>query len=578
VVAIAGERAVHRAATLEGTAHFRTAIDLLLAQPQNAERDKQELRLLTLLGPAPMLTKGWAAPDVGAAYERARELASQLAVSADLVPSLVGTWLYEASRGQFDTADKVTERLFEVAEATGDDGLLLQAHHAAWPIPIFRGEFAKSEEHIKRSIVLYDRERHRQHAFLYFGHDPAVCAHSLGGQAVWALGFPERARRHVEQAFDIARSLEHAPSLAVALWFTGASHAASGDPGAALSAAEELLQLSEDQKLLQTVPGALIIGGWAIAHVRDREEGLERMRTGLERWSGSGARSWLQPLKCLLAEHLVRANRLSEAFGELDEAISLAEQRGSVGGSPERIICVASPYEPWAMTIRRSQRCGALSRWQGNSVPGPRSSVPRRGYAAFGLNKEGIVMLSPCSLRSMRGSRRVTVHRPWQTPSPYSQSSRETVRSAIGPDVVKFACWMAAASRTSLSEAVDDRERRQPGVLEQIEALELHAQAKRVAQVNGTADANHRLPAVILHEPLTVAREPDVVIEGTGFGKDLPPFANRAQDDAVDLQAADLRADGDVQHCSAEIEDVYIMRLAKIDVRPFHGQRRSKRQ
>ncbi len=325
---LAGQQAVRRAANLEAIQHFQKALDLLQLQPESSERNTTELAVLTHLGPALMLAKGWAAIEVGTAYERARKLAGQLESSADLVPPLVGMWLFHTSRGQFDLADEVTQELFHVAKTTSNSDLLLQAHHAAWPIPMLRGAFATANEHIEKGLALYDYEQHKHHAFVYLGHDPAVCAHGLGAGVVWALGFPDRAHRHVTDALQLARRLGHAPTLAFALWTLGAAHAARGDEAAALSTAEELLRLSEEQKLVQTAAIALIIGGWALAQTGQTEEGLERMRAGLGKLNQIGVLSWLQLFTCLFAESLLYSQRRAEALENLDQALDIGEQTG----------------------------------------------------------------------------------------------------------------------------------------------------------------------------------------------------------------------------------------------------------
>ena len=41
-------------------------------------------------------------------------------------------------------ADEVTNELFQLARTLDEPDLWLQAHHAAWPVPMFRGDFTRS--------------------------------------------------------------------------------------------------------------------------------------------------------------------------------------------------------------------------------------------------------------------------------------------------------------------------------------------------------------------------------------------------------------------------------------------------
>jgi predicted ATPase len=222
----------------------------------------------------------------------------------------------------------VTEQLFHVAKSTSDEDVLLQAHHAGWPILMFRGAFESANEHIEKGLALYDYERHKGHALIYMGHDPAVCAHACGAQAVWALGLPDRAEQHGMQAIELARRLVHAPTLAFALWYVSGAHAARGDAKAVLAATEELLPLSQEHRFVQNEASAHLLGGWALAATGNVKDGLERMRLGFEAWKATGNRTWPHVFTCLYGDGLLRDRRHAEALEALDQALEIGRQTG----------------------------------------------------------------------------------------------------------------------------------------------------------------------------------------------------------------------------------------------------------
>jgi predicted ATPase len=240
----------------------------------------------------------------------------------------VGSWLFYFSRGRLDVADEATDELFQVAETLGDPELRLQAHHAAWPVPMLRGAFAVADEHIEKGLALYDYEKHKHHAFVYMGHDPAVCGHGLGAQIVWALGFTDRARRHAEDALKLARRLGHAPTLSIALWFVGNFQVASGDIAGALSTAEDLFELSEKQALVQTRAAALAMRGWALAQSGHPQDGIEQIQAALDVWHRIGTRPYLQVFSCLLAECWMRTQQYVEALECATQALAYGKQSG----------------------------------------------------------------------------------------------------------------------------------------------------------------------------------------------------------------------------------------------------------
>jgi len=77
--------------------------------PDTLERSRQELDLQTLLGPALMATKGWAAPEVGRAYARAQELCRQVGEPPQLFPVLMGLRVFAHLRGELETARELGE-------------------------------------------------------------------------------------------------------------------------------------------------------------------------------------------------------------------------------------------------------------------------------------------------------------------------------------------------------------------------------------------------------------------------------------------------------------------------------------
>jgi predicted ATPase len=69
---------VARSANVEAVAHLTKALELLKTLPDTPERTQQELMLQIALGTPLMATKGWAAPEVGHVYARARVLCQQM--------------------------------------------------------------------------------------------------------------------------------------------------------------------------------------------------------------------------------------------------------------------------------------------------------------------------------------------------------------------------------------------------------------------------------------------------------------------------------------------------------------------
>src|SRR5262245_33029776 len=126
----AGQRAVQRSANVEAVAHLTKGLELLKTLPETPERISQELTLQLALGTPLMATKGWAAPEVGHVYARARELCKQMGETPQLFPVLFGLWAFYQVRGELQTARELAEQLLSLAQRQQDPALLLQAHYA----------------------------------------------------------------------------------------------------------------------------------------------------------------------------------------------------------------------------------------------------------------------------------------------------------------------------------------------------------------------------------------------------------------------------------------------------------------
>ncbi len=325
---IAGQQATRSAGNTEAIQHYQKALELLESQPENNECNATELRILTNLGPLMMMMKGGSSTEVAEIYERAGELAHQMESSQELVPAIFGRWVFHMWGGRFDRADQVTHELFDVAGATRDEGLLLQAHHAAWPTRMLRGDFEVSSEHVDKGLAIYDYEKHKHHASLYLGHDPAVCGHSLKAGIAWALGFPSRAHGHAAQALRHARRIGHAFTLAYGLFNVCLYHAARGNELAMRSTADELRRLSNERQLAFTGAGAQVFGGWAMVKQGQTDAGIDQMCKGIETWDNLGQYMFRQAIHCLYAEALVTVREYALAMDELKQGLALGVQTG----------------------------------------------------------------------------------------------------------------------------------------------------------------------------------------------------------------------------------------------------------
>src|SRR5271155_4109630 len=96
----AGRRSAARSVTAEAAAQFQKRLDQLALLPDNPEHQRQELEFCSALGAVLIAVKGYAAPETGHAFARARERWRQLGSPADFLQVPFGQSNYHQFRGE----------------------------------------------------------------------------------------------------------------------------------------------------------------------------------------------------------------------------------------------------------------------------------------------------------------------------------------------------------------------------------------------------------------------------------------------------------------------------------------------
>jgi class 3 adenylate cyclase/predicted ATPase len=234
----AAAKAIARSANHEAVAFLEGALRALAELPPSDERLKEALDIQLDLGPALIVTAGGAAPEVHAAYTRARELCERIGDSARLFQAVWGLWYASLNRGQHRETRALAEQLLGVARDTGDSILLLEAHHSLWATRFQLGELSEARPHFDEGLRLYDPRHHRALAFRYAGHDADVCGRGHLSLTLWVLGYPDQAVRCSEDALGRARGLGHPSSTIIAHYMAAELRGDCGEYGAAAERAE----------------------------------------------------------------------------------------------------------------------------------------------------------------------------------------------------------------------------------------------------------------------------------------------------------------------------------------------------
>ena len=183
----AGELSKRRMALTEAIAHLTRGLEVTSTLPPSPERDASELELRTLLGPALIATKGFAAAEVEQTYGRTRVLCRQMG-DTRIFPTLFALWASYLVRGDLPAARELVEQLWQRARSAEDSTMLLVAHRAMATTFHFQGEFVLAQDHAAQGIALHDPQQHSSLALLY-GEHPVVVCQCFGPMifGIWAI-------------------------------------------------------------------------------------------------------------------------------------------------------------------------------------------------------------------------------------------------------------------------------------------------------------------------------------------------------------------------------------------------------
>jgi class 3 adenylate cyclase/predicted ATPase len=322
----AGDRDLRRSAYAEAISHLKEGLELLEELPGRPERIGQELSLRLTLALALTATRGYAGPEVGETYLRARELCGELGEAPpQLFAVLHGLYRFYHVRGELQAAREAGEQLLKLAVNAQDSGLFVEADRALGVPSFWLGDVTSALENLEQGARLYRAQKHRWHPSV-FGIDPGVVCLSYAALALWHLGHPEQGYNRSCEALALARNLSHHHSLALALVWTAWLHQFRREPQAARRHAEAAIALCAEQGFPMFMSMGAILRGWALVQEGRGEEGSAQMRQGLADLRATGAGLWQPTFLSLIAEADGRIGQTERGLEVLGEAMTFVDR------------------------------------------------------------------------------------------------------------------------------------------------------------------------------------------------------------------------------------------------------------
>jgi TOMM system kinase/cyclase fusion protein len=322
----AGLRSQQRSANVEAIGHLTKGLELLGTLGESPEWGAQELRFLSPLGTAYIAARGYAAPEVGPVFRRARELCERIGQPPQLFAIMWGIWVWHLVRGDLRLCMELAGQAMALAERVNDLGMIMEALFLPAVTLVFRGEFAPARAHCARALAGYDdRARTRFWAGIT-GEDSGVAHRCYLSVSLWHLGFPDQALKLNQEAIELARAIGQPFTLTFALehraWLCNQCQLADE----ARVAAEEEIALATEQGFAYWLASASLFKADSLVLRGQWREALPLLLKGLEDLRATGAGLDLTLHLGFLGDAYTQAGRFEDAGKALDEGLAVAQK------------------------------------------------------------------------------------------------------------------------------------------------------------------------------------------------------------------------------------------------------------
>ena len=323
---LAGTQALTRGALPQAVENFENALGLLKTFPPGALRDGLELQVLNALGTAYIAVRGYAAPEVGPVFQRARSLCDKIGESEQQFAMVWGNFAWRIVRGEMDRSMALAGEAMAFAERADDPGMWMEALFLLGVTLYYRGEFVAAREQYERALAQYDdRERTRAWA-TRVGEDAGVTHRCYLALALWQLGYAEKALAVNREMLEIARSIKHPFSLAYAHHHTSWLYQHLRLPVETLAQSQKQIRTSSEHGFPLFQATGIIYGAAGRLLQGQAKPALPVLIKGLEAYRATGAGLALPYYLGLLGAACTQAAIRLDAERALDEALSIADK------------------------------------------------------------------------------------------------------------------------------------------------------------------------------------------------------------------------------------------------------------
>ena len=330
----AGQLATLRSALMEARTLYTSALDQLALCPEDHERDKRELELLTSLGAVLVSVSGYASVEMGRTYARAQDLWDRLGRPSEFLRVPCGQWIYHCDAGHLDLAERIAIDLRVLSEERAYSAGQVLAHFCLFGVAMVRGHIALARSHFDK-LLHYNKSVVEADLAGQIGFSPRTMAHAWVALTTHWGGYPDTALALSGAALAQARGSGHLPDLAASLAMRVRLLIGMECDSDTETVNNELLQLMEEYGYPFWAAQAVIYDAWLRTRRGSLDGAAQSIRRGRLDFQDSGGVIW-DPFHAALESDVLQAVGDDEQAARcLDEALSMAQQTGEAWYVPE---------------------------------------------------------------------------------------------------------------------------------------------------------------------------------------------------------------------------------------------------
>jgi tetratricopeptide (TPR) repeat protein len=324
----AGRRSLELVALAEAVAYLQAGLAIVEQLPASADRNDLELALREPLHAARLQWRGWASPEVGVNATAILDLAQRQDRPQSLLVGLWGMWINTITQGRVAETPQWAQRLLTEGNESGNIDLQILGHRANLSSHFYLGELNEALEQRDKALALYDPQRAARWRELT-GNDVRTAVGVFSSQALWMLGYPDKASRVSDQLDADSRQLGHPFDIGWASTWGAYVFDYRREPDRLLARVHEADRIGREQSI-PVLNKVLVPMGEGLAMLRKDQlpEAISFLERGTEGWRATGGYLNLPYLKSALAEALSRQGKFEAGLCLLEECLGQIERPG----------------------------------------------------------------------------------------------------------------------------------------------------------------------------------------------------------------------------------------------------------